>query len=329
MARSQKSLSIYRENITFSGYLIQNKINKGGFGSIYKGVNKSTNQEVAIKHSQFDLKNEYQIMTQLSNVVGIPKVYSFEEQEKWSFMSMELLSQDLHTIKCKLKQFTLKCICFIAIKVLEILKQVHQMNIVHRDIKPTNLMVKSLKDPQIYLIDFGIAQDQSKGDTRQELEGTFLYDPISVHKRQKYRFLDDIEMLAYTLVFLYNGHLPWKKYGNEVLVNGDALKQKEQYINSKAMSQLPFADLFGYIKWNQHRKKPDYEFLINLFRNILRENKIIENYQFDWIEQATPQMKRQSKYLIIEDLNTDLNEEEQQCQGVSLLSELVYKFFKD
>lgn len=44
------------------------------------------------------------------------------------------------------------------------------------------------------------------------------------------------------------------------------------------MSQLPFADLFGYIKWNQHRKKPDHEFLINLFRNILRENKIIENY---------------------------------------------------
>lgn len=39
-------------------------------------------------------------------------------------------------------------------------------------------------------------------------------------------------MLAYTLVYLYNGilnyinvgYLPWKKYGNEVLINGDALK---------------------------------------------------------------------------------------------------------
>lgn len=61
-------------------------------------------------------------MKRLTNVIGIPKVYDYEEQEKWSFMSMELLSQDLHTIKSKLKQFSLKSICFIAIKVLEILK---------------------------------------------------------------------------------------------------------------------------------------------------------------------------------------------------------------
>ncbi|CAK76112.1 unnamed protein product (macronuclear) [Paramecium tetraurelia] len=329
MARSYRSLSVQKENHVFSGYSIQNKINKGGFGSIYKGIDKSTNQEVAIKHSQFDLKKEYQIMTLLSNVGGIPKVYDFKEQERQSFMSMELLSQDLHTIKSKFKQFSLKCICLIAIKVLEILKQVHQMNVVHRDIKPTNLMVKSLKDPQIYLIDFGIAKDQSRTEHRLEFEGTFLYDPISVHKRQKYRFLDDIEMLAYTLVFLYNGHLPWKKYGNEVLANEDALKQKEQYINSKAMTQLPFADLFGYIKWNQHKQKPDYEFLINMFRNILREKKLNEDYQFDWMEQATPALKRESKHLIVEDLNTDLNEAEQTYKGVSFLSQLVYKFFKD
>ncbi|CAD8126580.1 unnamed protein product [Paramecium sonneborni] len=326
MARSQKSLSFQKENLRLPGFQIQSKINKGGFGSIYKGIDLAKNKEVAIKYSQFNLQREYQITLKLQKIIGIPKIYGLEEQEKGSFMNMELLFQDLHTIRCKQKQFSLKCICFIAIQILEILKQVHQMNLVHRDIKPTNLMVKSLEEPQIYLIDFGIAKEQNQNELGLEVEGTFLYDPISVHKRQKYKFIDDIEMLAYTLVFLYKGHLPWKKYGNQVLVNEVVLKQKEQYINSKAMSQLPFSELFGYIKWNQHKNKLDHEFLINLFRKILRENKIIENYQFDWIEQSN---KKQWNNSIIEDINTDLNEEEQQYQSATCLSNLVYKFFKE
>ena len=40
------------------------------------------------------------------------------------------------------------------------------------------------------------------------------------------------------------------------------------------MSRLPFFELFGYIKWNQNNNKPDYDFLISLFKKILIENKM-------------------------------------------------------
>ena len=49
-----------------------------------------------------------------------------------------------------------------------------------------------------------------------------------------YRFIDDIEMLAYTLVFLYKGkivliigNLPWMKYSNSVLYNEEVMRLKE------------------------------------------------------------------------------------------------------
>lgn len=47
------------------------------------------------------------------------------------------------------------------------------------------------------------------------------------------------------------------------------MHHKEQFLSSKLMSKLPFADLFGYIKWNQNTNIPDYDFLIRLFRKIL------------------------------------------------------------
>ena len=67
-------------------------------------------------------------------------------------MSMEFLNQDLHDLSVKIKQFSLKTICLIAIKVLETLREVHQINIVHRDIKPSNLMIKSQEGILIQII---------------------------------------------------------------------------------------------------------------------------------------------------------------------------------
>ena len=92
-------------------------------------------------------------MKKLSHVPGIPIVYSLGESGKSTYLSMEYLNTDLHSLKAKMKQLSLKFICCVAIKVLEILKEVHTLNIVHRDIKPTNLMIKSLEGFFFYFND--------------------------------------------------------------------------------------------------------------------------------------------------------------------------------
>ncbi|CAD8112888.1 unnamed protein product [Paramecium primaurelia] len=318
------------------GLTIQEKLFRGGCGTIFKGVDHNTKQEVAIKYSKFDLSNEYKIMKKLSHVPGIPKVYSLGESGKSTYLSMEYLNTDLHSLKAKMKQLSLKCICCVAIKVLEILKEVHTLNIVHRDIKPTNLMIKSLEDSQIFLIDFGIAKEVDQFIYSKEAEGTQLYDPLQVHKRLPYRFIDDIEMLGYTLVFLFKGYLPWMKYPNTMLYNDEVMRHKEQYLSSKIMSRLPFAELFGYIKWNQNNNKPDHDFLISLFKKILIENKMQENYLYDWTENTTPLASSKTKTTIsffnyfcdeIEQHYTDLSDDEQN-HSVFTLTQQKYKFFK-
>ncbi|CAD8190735.1 unnamed protein product [Paramecium octaurelia] len=318
------------------GLTIHEKLFKGGYGTIFRGVDHTTKQEIAIKYSKFDLSNEYKIMKKLSHIPGIPKAYSLGEQSKSTYLSMEYLNSDLHTIRAKLKQLSLKCICCIAIKVLEILKEVHALNIVHRDIKPTNLMIKSLEDSQIYLIDFGIAKEADQFGYTEEVEGTLLYDPLQVHRRLPYRFIDDIEMLAYTLVFLYKGHLPWMKYPNNILYNEEVMRHKESYLSSKTMSRLPFAELFGYIKWNQNVNKPNHDFLISLFKKILADNKMLENYLYDWVENITPLTSSKTKTTISifnyfcdenEHSQTDLSDDEE-SQGVFTLTQQVYKFLQ-
>ncbi|CAD8121955.1 unnamed protein product [Paramecium sonneborni] len=317
------------------GLIVHEKLFKGGCGTIFKGLDHTTKQEIAIKFSKFDLSNEYKIMKKLQHIPGIPKVYALGESGRSTYLSMEYLNSDLHTIRAKIKQLSLKTICCIAIKVLEILKEVHSMNIVHRDIKPTNLMIKSLEDSQIYLIDFGIAKEPDQFMYSQEVEGTLLYDPIQVHQRLPYRFIDDVEMLAYTLVFLFKGHLPWMKYPNTMIYNEEVMRHKEQYLSSRSMSKLPFAEFFGYIKWNQNNNKPDHDFLICLFRKILAENKMIENYFYDWSENTTPVASKKTKTISFfndfcdqsEHNQTDLTDDEQ-IQGALTLTQQVYKFFK-
>ena len=134
---------------------------------------------------------------------------------------MERLGSDLwHLVIGKHKKLTLTQSAFIGTQILKTIEFIHNCGFVHRDIKPGNIMLGyGVNATKVYLIDFGIAKKISSASTQQMLvEDKFTryrcgtttrYASIHYLLGKEQSFRDDLESLAYSLIELYLGKLPW------------------------------------------------------------------------------------------------------------------------
>jgi serine/threonine protein kinase len=94
---------------------------------------------------------------------------------------------------------------------------------VHGDVKPENFLLGQPGTPRsnkLYLVDFGLAQkwrdtraSHVKYDQRpDDFRGTIRYASVHAHLGRTPSRRDDLESLAYTLLFLLNGRLPWQGF---------------------------------------------------------------------------------------------------------------------
>ncbi|CAK74071.1 unnamed protein product (macronuclear) [Paramecium tetraurelia] len=291
--REKKTTQALNQPVIYpvDGYKLLNELSIGGFGCVYKAIEMKTNRPVAIKYSKENMEKEYRILNQLQNCQGVPQVYNFGQLNNTYYIVMELLNEDMYTISSKQKCFSIKTTILIAIKIIQVLSQIHKNGIRHRDIKPQNLMTK-YSDSTIYLIDFGISLLQNDPLPDKYVDGTILYDPRIVHRRQEYRFIDDIEMAGYCLVDLLKGQLPWYKYieGRESRI----MQMKQEFLDAKSTNQLPIYPIFQFVEQNQNNDIPDHNKLITQLREVLQKQNIIEDYIYDWSSNElipTPQFK--------------------------------------
>lgn len=278
-------------------FKIGQKIGRGAFGAIYRGIDLLTLQKVAIKleparTKQPQLEYEARVYDVLSNSVGIPEIYWYGTESDYNVMVIELLGPSLEQLLnyCG-GRFSLKTVLMLADQLLRRIEYMHSKGLIHRDLKPENFLVGgSQKSNCIYLIDFGLAKRyrDSKGKhipyrEDKNLTGTARYASVYTHMGIEQSRRDDLEALGYSLLYFLSGNLPWQglqaadKQSKYSLITEKKLQTSVETL----CRGLPveFATYINYAKAMRFVDQPDYSFLRSMFRDLF----IREGYQFDLV----------------------------------------------
>jgi len=219
-------------------YLIEKKIGEGGFGAVFKGKQLATGREVALKilhpHNVGDatvvarFRREAEACSKLRDPHTVI-TYDFDETEDGVlFLAMELLSGK------SLQQLQKAEGTFAPLRVLDILDQVgqalgeaHRLGIVHRDMKPENVMIETRNgQDHVKVLDFGIAKilsgDAARGPALTAIGQTVGTLEFMSPEQLRGKALDgrsDIYALGMMTFEMLTGQLPFKnaKSSTEVI----------------------------------------------------------------------------------------------------------------
>ena len=173
-------------------YPVIREIGQGAVGTVYEGFDPATGSKVAIKvlraehlpdHRADSAASRFEREAQATRRLHHPNivaVHEYGEQGRIKFIAMEYLhGQELRTLMRQRGRFGLDDAVTVTLQVLDALGHSHRHGVVHRDIKPTNVMV--LEGLHVKVMDFGIARIESAAFTQM---GTLLGTPAYMSPEQ-------------------------------------------------------------------------------------------------------------------------------------------------
>jgi serine/threonine protein kinase len=274
-------------NLIGNKYKLTKKIGSGNFGSIYKAINIRTNENVAVKLELIEaelklLRHESNIYRLLSNIDGVPKIKWYGKDERYYYMVIDLFGDSLQELLNKYKKFKLKLVLQLGINILDILMKIHNVGFIHRDIKPENFLVSLNKPFKIYMIDFGISKPYILNNKhipyqyKNKFVGNLNFASINTHNLYEQSRRDDLESLAYMLIYFYFGELEWINNNNndntdlnDFEVDNKYIKNKKEFLHNNINIPKILLEFYEVVKNLEFDETPDYTKYMNEFRNEL------------------------------------------------------------
>lgn len=270
------------ENIgrAISGYMVEELIAKGGMGSVYRAQNK-LGDEVAIKfikgkildkdRKRFERECKHQIKVNHENVAKVIEFTFFNDQP--AIIMEYVRGETLRSLINREKKLHIARVIKLSIPICEAIAAIHEKGIVHRDIKPKNIL---LSETGPKLCDFGLAKTNTDTTLTEpgRYPGTLGYIPLECLQGEKLDQRYDIFSFGVVLFEMLIGEKPIK---SENLLNYIANSlSKEITIPDKSRENL--IEEMETILLKCLEKNPD-----NRYQNIksLKKDLQILDYLFD------------------------------------------------
>ncbi|KAJ2932704.1 hypothetical protein H1R20_g4395, partial [Candolleomyces eurysporus] len=289
------------------------------------------------------LKTESKIYKSLSGGTGVPWIIWSGRQGDYNVMVTDLLGPSLEDLfKMCNRHFSMKTVLLLADQLISRIEFVHSHSIVHRDIKPANFVIAlalclvhlvSRNDDghrnhhcyQSHLLNIitvfacmSFMSSPPPGPHHRLCQhphglhgvGTSLFAAINTHLGIEASRRDDLESLAYMLIYFLRGTLPWRKLRapsslpssilNEISGSEDRRDAEERYNPVSATWDLirdskleceatltqglpeEFDILYTYARNLEFDDLPDYEGLRKCFRGLAEKLGIEYDGVFDW-----------------------------------------------
>lgn len=171
----------------------------------------------------------------------------------------------------------------------------HLQKLIHRDVKPGNFaMGKGSNSSSLYILDYGLAKRYIHLKTGQhisynqstQLVGSARYASIHTHMGVEPARRDDLESLAYTLIFLKKGHLPWQGILTECKKeNFDKIMEVKSTTSTEEICRgLPvqFAHFLHHCKALEFAETPNYKLLQKLLKDCFLIHNCSKGFDYDW-----------------------------------------------
>lgn len=254
-------------------YKLIERIGSGNFGSIYKGQNIRTAENVAIKIEPIAsgvglLKNESVIYQYLKGCFGVPSVKWFGRDDKNYYMVINLLGESLQSVKNRNRSLPLALVLKLGVQMITLLETIHNKGLVHRDIKPENFLLGTNNDmDRIHIIDFGFCRSYLLNGVNEHIPhkkthgiiGSLTYASLNAHALTELSRRDDMESLGYVLINLYLGALPWQD------TPASKIDEAKRLITTRYDVPPVFKNYIQYVRCLKFEEAPNYAQLIKSF----------------------------------------------------------------
>jgi serine/threonine protein kinase/Flp pilus assembly protein TadD len=206
---------------TFAGrYQIIEELGKGGMGRVYKVFDTDIKEKVALKLLKPEIASDRETIERFSNELkyarkishrNVCRMYDLGKAEGTHFITMEYVQgEDLKSMIRMAAGLSIGAVLSIGKQICDGLAEAHSLGVVHRDLKPQNIMID--KGGNAKIMDFGIARSiREKGITGPSvLIGTPEYMSPEQAEAKEVDYRSDIYSLGIILYEMATGRVPFE-----------------------------------------------------------------------------------------------------------------------